>query len=477
MMSTHAGGQPELPDEFRVDFERTTLERLRRRSVWWCVLVLVFSYVATLTGVYLADAGSDDLRPALPLVEVAGLRTLILGLALGILGGLGRRLDRAGIVLVVTATFIALVLAQGAAVGRLTEVLRDVIGMHNLGFGVPWLLFTAGLHVLTALLVPWRPREAFLAMMPIAVGAAALLWGGLSSASAEVRLAVPLLLVLAALPGTAIAFLRGRAFQRRFHLETLDARYGMLRRELESARRIHEAVFPAPTRSGRLAFRSAYEPADELGGDFVFVRAGEVSGGDTMHAIVIDVTGHGVAAALTVTRLHGELSRLYAESPELAPSAVVPALNRYLRLALQHEGIFATAFALRATERDGGGVRVQWLSAGHPAAIVVRGGEVAEELSSTAPMLGVGGEEIFAGTERTLDLRPGDAIVACTDGVIETRVEGGEMLEPAGWRAVLATALGASPGPDGLADRLRDEVARQRAGPPLDDTLVVVVAV
>src|SRR5690606_28540475 len=98
-------------------------------------------------------------------------------------------------------------------------------------------------------------------------------------------------------------------------LRALATRYGEFRRELTDARRIHESLFPKPKCEGDVHFLYLYEPMRQIGGDYLFVSCAPTDDGrrEMLSFVVIDVTGHGIPAALTVNRLHGELSRLFAE--------------------------------------------------------------------------------------------------------------------------------------------------------------------
>ena len=62
-----------------------------------------------------------------------------------------------------------------------------------------------------------------------------------------------------------------------------------------------------------------------------------------LRVLLLDVTGHGLAAAMTVTRLSGEIERIIAEQPDIGPAALLQCLNHYTELLLSQHSIFATA--------------------------------------------------------------------------------------------------------------------------------------
>ena len=91
----------------------------------------------------------------------------------------------------------------------------------------------------------------------------------------------------------------------------------------------------------------------QIGGDYLFARfEPDARRPRRFHLLIIDVPGHGIAAALTVNRLYGEIERLFAENPETGPGEVLAALNRYVHLTLSRHSIYATACVRIDTERD-----------------------------------------------------------------------------------------------------------------------------
>ncbi|WP_439379432.1 PP2C family protein-serine/threonine phosphatase [Amycolatopsis lexingtonensis] len=145
--------------------------------------------------------------------------------------------------------------------------------------------------------------------------------------------------------------------------------------------------------------------------------------------------------------------------PGGAYTAVVTALAAYR--AARHDGAaLAGQFAAVAAEVGAGpavtGVLAEldvrtgvlrWLAAGHPAPLLVRGGDVLPVVGSTAPGFGAGGAPVVEAR-----LEPGDLVALCSRGVADTRDAAGE---PFG-RARIAAQLGSDPGelPPEIARRL-----------------------
>ncbi len=211
---------------------------------------------------------------------------------------------------------------------------------------------------------------------------------------------------------------RFREFDERFRSREVAAQLGDMSAELSYARRIHEALFPPEIEQGPVRMRYRYEPMRAIGGDFLFVwplafPPSETAG--AVHIVIIDVSGHGVSAALTVNRLHDELRRFFAEHPEGGAGKLIEDLNGFVAEHLALHGVFATALAMRF---DPAASEVEWASAGHPPAFVALAKGI-EDLGATAPMLGVLGRGEFEAQAQRTRLGVGERVVAFTDGAFE----------------------------------------------------------
>jgi serine phosphatase RsbU (regulator of sigma subunit) len=230
---------------------------------------------------------------------------------------------------------------------------------------------------------------------------------------------------------------------------------------------------------GAASMLYAYEPMRDIGGDFLFVRRE----GEVLHTVLIDVTGHGVGAALTVNRLHGELERQFGVQKDPKPAEVLSGLNAYLHFALASHSVYATAVCFRADPEQS---TLEYASAGHPPAFHRTADGRIERLESTTLVLGVVSPEDFEALPRTTDFMRGDAVIAYTDGATEAVTSSGKMIRVDGLeRVVMKTVPRQSP--SGVASRqghapdepwcaaILAEVHRLRSGPTLDDTLIVEI--
>jgi serine phosphatase RsbU (regulator of sigma subunit) len=118
------------------------------------------------------------------------------------------------------------------------------------------------------------------------------------------------------------------------------------RRELESARVVQQVLIPeAIPQVPGFAIESVYKPAGEVGGDFFQILATQDGG---VLAIIGDVSGKGMPAAMTVSLLVGTVRTLahYTQSP----GEILAAMNQ--RMLGRSQGGFTTCLVLRA-DADG----------------------------------------------------------------------------------------------------------------------------
>jgi hypothetical protein len=145
-------------------------------------------------------------------------------------------------------------------------------------------------------------------------------------------------------------------------------------------------------------------------GDFFVV--GDVETG-RLDVAVVDVSGKGDRAGTRALLLAGAMGGLVTA---LEPAELLPATNSYLINHPWQDG-FATAVHL-SVELSSGLFHI-W-TAGHPPALHWRAGAGRwTPIESEGPMLGLVPDGEFIGATGTL--RPGDALMLYTDGMVETR--------------------------------------------------------
>jgi hypothetical protein len=350
-----------------------------------------------------------------------------------------------------------------ASIWRFTPAMKTALS------GI-WLVFA--IHLVACLFMPWTLRESSLVAAAALLGYVAVVttdaaMGNLPAWEAMTGITAA---TMAVMPGLGWCWWRQSRFRREYRLRFESGRYRELRGELESARRIHESCLPAPLLTGPVRIAYAYRPMREIGGDLLFHRTTEGPAGRSHLVVVVDVTGHGIAAALTVNRLLGELERVVGEAQDATPGEVLASLNAYACLMLAEHSLYLSAIAFRMTE---GSAEVTYASGGHPTAYLVSPGAGTLDLSSTAPLLGIVPPGEYGAQEARVTLGPADVIVACTDGATETTRRDGTMFRTAGMRELVEDVARSGAQRESWPAIAMRRLDAARAGEVEDDTLVV----
>jgi len=324
---------------------------------------------------------------------------------------------------------------------------------------------------------PWTIRQALLPAIAVAVAS---IFSHIVIEGTNVWSAIVLtfFLLLFSTPGVVITGIKYSQRVQRATNRFLNQRYGMLRQELAFARQVHESLFPAPRTTGNVRYAYQYEPMRQIGGDYLYTKVdeGKDGKGEKLSVVIVDVTGHGIPAALTVNRLHGEIDISFAENPDLSPGEMLIKLNKYVHLTLAKHSIYATAVCMRVDYDRG---VVEYASGGHPPAFIRGVDGSLRDLDPTTFVLGACAEQDFESGQVEYDFMPGDSLIAYTDGAIEARNIEGKMLQINGLRRMLSAPVmpGVQHGGQGQwAEKILQEVAAFRSGlPPEDDTLTIEI--
>ncbi|MCC6283994.1 MAG: serine/threonine-protein phosphatase [Phycisphaerales bacterium] len=458
--------------EFSQEFQAETDSLLRRRFLWFCAIVGGISAVQWIIqgirfirdpGEVIDESSADARVPMRFTADFVLATSVVLMLGAAFLYVRRFRLPRTDLL----RLSYWLVIAFGTV-----ELVSSMVTQSSGARAADALALIGAVHFIGCLFLPWSPRQA---LVPIAALAGVGLPLALMFSQGTIwsRILTEALSPLAGLPGVVVCWLRQTRRMSDLKLRFLQTRYGQVRRELVDARRIHESLFPRPVTQGDIRLSYLYEPMHLIGGDFLHAHLSPTDDGESqcVSVVMLDVTGHGIPAALTVNRLSGELHRLFAEDPGIRPGRVLSLLNRYVHLTLATHSVYVTGICLRA---DPHRRRIEYASAGHPPAFLRAVDGTIEELESTAVVLGALADAEFEAAPRSLRFGPGDSVIAYTDGATECRSESGRMFGVEGVRRVVASRY--SDCGSSWPARLGDAVERHRHGPPADDTLVFEVA-
>lgn len=237
---------------------------------------------------------------------------------------------------------------------------------------------------------------------------------------------------------------RSRYRDLKLQVATLQKDYAELHTALVEAAEVHRRLCaPRLVRQHNFEIASETFAVRHVPGDFFTIE--ETSSG--LILALGDICGKGLAAGMWTTYLAGLVATHTAESAE--PHAIAAGVNRDL-CRMSSVAPLASVFMAKLEPITG---KLNYCSAGHPPALLLRANGQLESLSEGGPLLGVVPKATF--TQGSVQIRPGEMLLICSDGILESFNEsdqefGAERLEaelrsaPAGSAgAVLFSVLGA----------------------------------
>jgi sigma-B regulation protein RsbU (phosphoserine phosphatase) len=270
----------------------------------------------------------------------------------------------------------------------------------------------------------------------------------------------------------AVAAIRDITERRRMEQELRLAKqaaeraYERIRQDLQAAAGVQQSLLPtrAPQVPGaRLAWR--YLPCADLGGDGLNVFP---AGPSRLGAYLLDVSGHGVAAALLSVSLARQLPPQNMDRAD-APGEVATRLNRWLLADPANEQFFTMVYGIL----DVGSLVFRYVSAGHLDLLHLSAAGEARFEPGLAMPVGIRPDAMFP--EQELQLRPGDTLLLYSDGIIESqdaerRLFGRDRL----CRCVVESR---AQGLDACVDRVLHAVEAWAGGASHDDVSVLALTV
>jgi sigma-B regulation protein RsbU (phosphoserine phosphatase) len=246
----------------------------------------------------------------------------------------------------------------------------------------------------------------------------------------------------------------------------LETRERAIEEDLLLAARIQQSLAPKSLSWGDASVETYYQAARTIGGDYGLVTPGD----DYLTLLVGDVSGHGIGSALVANRIYAETISLIEAGAGL--TLMFQHLNRFV---LQNLGGSVMYFTLAAARLNRGGRSLEFFSAGHPPAIILRPGEAPRFLESASTILGCFDDAVSQESTVHITLEAGDRVMLYTDGFTETFNSRRQMLGVKGL-ADIAREASSLPLLE-MKRRVLERVGAWRAGLAVDDMSLILVEV
>jgi serine phosphatase RsbU (regulator of sigma subunit) len=250
-----------------------------------------------------------------------------------------------------------------------------------------------------------------------------LFWSMLMKLSPARRVLLLVSLVMLVLSGPKVHFSNSFTFD--VNLETVAALSLLfllsleladkvtMKRDLEIAREIQTWLVPSqpPDVAGaNIAF--ATRPQNSVAGDYYDAFYPNPADRERLMVVIADVAGKSVPAALLMATLQASLRTIAGENAAIAD--LVARLNRYASAHSLNGLRFTTAVL---GEYNPVTRKLTYVNAGHNAPILRRANGSFEILDVGGLPLGIRSDGTYE--TATLELKPGDALIFFTDGVVE----------------------------------------------------------
>lgn len=196
--------------------------------------------------------------------------------------------------------------------------------------------------------------------------------------------------------------------------------------ELSIAQDVQRTLFPqSPTTTAGLELHAVCVPALSVGGDYYDFIIGP------QNAVCLtlgDISGKGMSAALLMASLHSSIRALSFDTTSTSRASISPAgmmetINRSLYRSTQasrYATLFAACYAAETRT-------LTYSNGGHPLPIILTAAGSVERLDVGGTVVGL--LPGVAYSEATIQLHPGDLLIAYTDGVTEPEQGGQEFGE------------------------------------------------
>lgn len=195
----------------------------------------------------------------------------------------------------------------------------------------------------------------------------------------------------------------------------------MIKKDLSLAEQVQRSLVPPPINLPAIEVQVKYLPMIGVGGDFADVY---YDGEENVYVTLVDVTGHGITAALMVNRICSEIRKLVRE--HLQPQSILYHVNNFILQTFDGMAMFLTMFSGVINLRKGS---FTYAGSAHPAAILWRSRENKfSRLDSQNVIIGYDKRKENHFVQDIVMVGADDKIIMYTDGIIEAEDGRGKQL-------------------------------------------------
>ena len=242
----------------------------------------------------------------------------------------------------------------------------------------------------------------------------------------------------------------------------------VMQEELTFAKRIHKQFMGSGSlASGKISVKSLYRPAFEIGGDFYDIIP---LADDRLAVILLDLTGHGIQAALCTALAKFAVSGL--RGMDVTAMEIIYTINDVMHRGLPKE-LFAATLVVVCDTRTG---ECELVNAGIPYPLWLKRGQgVVEKLNLNGMLLGMmDNKHYMPGKPHRVTLEKGEGLFLYTDGLMDVENNSGQYRETNDIRDSLNELLDMDQ--EAISRKLMDITLNFNDGDqPLDDITIVTI--
>jgi phosphoserine phosphatase RsbU/P len=247
-----------------------------------------------------------------------------------------------------------------------------------------------------------------------------------------------------------------------------------MERDLALAREIQAGFLPeAPPAWKGVEIAVSHRASQMVGGDYYDFLPVIAAGKQALLVVVADVEGKGAASALVMANVQATLHALadHAEPLQRLPATIN---QKILESSSQSSGRHTKYLTMFLSFVEDEGRRLRYVNAGHVPPVIVRADGRCESLETGGMVVGLLPDPDY--DCGSVDLAPGDLLVACTDGITEAmNADGDEFGKP---RLAESVSKCRTLPPNEILRRILEEVdAHSRNGTHEDDRILLVMRV